>query len=231
LKNTSAIIEERVRFGGDNRLAGVLSYPDGDAPKLAVLLCSPHPNFAGDMENNVIVALAEEFSAAALTLRFDYRGIGQSQIELPTGVGLFDYWDTIEQTLDYRDPLIDVAEAADSLWDIGGELPMVAVGYSFGAVTGTRTAVGDSRFVGMVGVAAPFTRIEFEHLANCSKPCLMISGSDDFVYSPQVVDCLEMNAGDKLIMDRLPHVDHFFRRQERMLADRVAKFVDGLRSR
>ena len=229
--NATAIIQERVRFGEGGRLAGVLAYPENNAPQLAVLLCSPHPNFAGDMENNVIVALAEKLSASNVTLRFDYRGIGQSRIDLPTGVGLFDYWDTIEQTLDYREPMLDTSDAADALWGMSGELPMLAAGYSFGAVTGTRTAIGDSRFVGMVGIAAPFMRIPFEHLSNCPKPCLMISGVDDFVYSPEAVRELIDIAGDQLVMDRLEGGDHFFRRQEPMLADRIVKFTDELRSR
>jgi alpha/beta superfamily hydrolase len=218
-----------VRFGDAGRLAGVLAYSENDTPGLAVLLCSPHPNFAGDMENNVIVALAEKLSAGAVSLRFDYRGIGQSRIDLPPAVGLFDYWDTIEQTLDYHEPMLDTSDAADALWEMGGGLPMVAVGYSFGAVTGTRIAVADSRFIGMVGIAAPFSRIGFEHLSNCPKSCLMISGADDFVYSPDVADELIKNAGHRVVMDRLDGADHFFRRQEQMLASRVARFIDGLR--
>ena len=223
--NATSIIQERVRFGDGGRLCGVLSYPEDETPSAAVLLCSPHPNFAGDMENNVILALAERLSASAVTLRFDYRGIGESRIELPAGVGLFDYWDEIEQTLDYRDPLIDTADASAALWEMSDHLPMVAVGYSFGAVTGTQKAIHDCRFVGMAGVAAPFTRVPFEHLRNCPKPCLMVSGSDDFVYSPEVVAQVAHDGGNKLTVERLQHVDHFFRQQETMLADRVARFV------
>jgi alpha/beta superfamily hydrolase len=229
MDTATPVIQERVRLGDGGRLDGVLSYPADDAPPArAVLLCSPHPNFAGDMENNVIVALAERLAADAVTLRFDYHGIGQSHIDLPAGISLFDYWDEIEQTLDYTAPLADTRQAADALFAMSGGLPMIAVGYSFGAVTGTQTAVRDPRFAAMVGVAAPFTRIGFEHLGSCGKPCLMLSGSDDFVYDPAVAARLARAGGASVVVERVEGADHFFRRQEAMLAARVAQFVEAV---
>ena len=61
-------IEEQITIPSDGvRLAGVLGYPEDGVPAYSVLLCPPHPNFAGDMDNNVIAALAREFSRDALT--------------------------------------------------------------------------------------------------------------------------------------------------------------------
>ncbi len=224
------VIQERIRFGDDDRLSGVLAYPVDREPARAVLLCSPHPNFAGDMENNIIAALAERLANDAITLRFDYRGIGQSRIELPLGSSTYDYWDNIEQTLDYTDPLQDAAEAADELARICGHLPMIAVGYSFGAVTGTQMAAHDPRFIAMVGIGAPFKRIAFAHLADCPKPCLMISGTADFVYMPDVAARLSASAGIKLLMDRVEGADHFFRQQEDLLEDRIRRFCQPIKS-
>ena len=34
------------------------------------------------MHNNVVEALAEHFAADSVVLRFDYRGVGQSKIDL-----------------------------------------------------------------------------------------------------------------------------------------------------
>ena len=49
-----SVIEETIRFAsGPNTLCGVLAYAPQGMPKCAVLLCSPHPHFAGDMDNNV----------------------------------------------------------------------------------------------------------------------------------------------------------------------------------
>ena len=90
-----AIVEERVTFAsGSLRLAGVLAYPQEAAPERAVLVCSPHPHFAGDMNNNVVSAVARHLAGQAVVLRFDYRGVGESEIVLGPEESAFDYWTT-----------------------------------------------------------------------------------------------------------------------------------------
>jgi alpha/beta superfamily hydrolase len=219
------VVYERIRFGPDRYLAGVLGYPlDGD-PKWAVLICSPHPNFGGDMENNVVAALAGRLSQEAVTLRFDYRGVGGSRIDLRPGLSVFDYWEDIEQTLDYREPLADTGAAVDELSLLTSGLPMIAVGYSFGAIMGTRMAVRDRRLVAMVGISPPLKRVGFEHLSDCRKACLLVSGQDDFVFDADAARNLVDAAGPNLTFER-PLGDHFFVGLEADLADRIARFVD-----
>ena len=219
------VVYERIRFGPDQYLAGVLGYPlDGD-PKWAVMICSPHPNFGGDMENNVVAALAGRLSQEAVTLRFDYRGVGGSRIDLRPGLSVFDYWEDIEQTLDYREPLADTGAAVDELSLLTSGLPMIAVGYSFGAIMGTRIAVRDRRLVAMVGISPPLKRVGFEHLSDCRKPCLLVSGQDDFVFDADAARNLVDAAGPNLTFER-PLGDHFFVGLEADLADRIARFVD-----
>ena len=224
--NQANTIQERVRFGQDGRLAGVLHYPASAAPRRAVLLCSPHPNFAGDMDNNVIRLLAEQMSSDAVVLRFDYRGIGESRINLPPGVSVFDYWADTEQACNYAEALADTADAADELWRICGQRPLLVVGYSFGALTGTRTTLADARFAAMVGISPPLKRIAFEFLADCPKPCLMLSGEGDFSYDADVAARLAAAAGDRLILEVLADRDHFFRGHEESLGNRVMDFLD-----
>ena len=225
MTQTEPVIQERVYFGEAGRLAGVLHYPAHAAPRYAVLLCPPHPNFAGDMDNNVIRALAEGLATDAVVLRFDYRGIGDSRIDLPPGLSVFDYWEEIEQAREYTDALADTATAADELHRLSGGLPMVAVGYSFGSVTATLTALRDSRFTAMVGIAPPLQRVAFEFLADCPRPCLIVSGEDDFVHEPDVAARLIASAGSQLVFERLKGMDHFFRDQEDMLIQRVIRFI------
>src|SRR5512143_649679 len=109
-------IEEYITFSsGSLQLRGVLAYPEEAAPGRAVLMCSPHPHFAGDMNNNVICAVARRLAARAVVLRFDYRGVGDSEISLAPDISVFDYWTDIEQIKDYREPVLDVASAARAL--------------------------------------------------------------------------------------------------------------------
>jgi hypothetical protein len=217
-------MQEKIRFGKNEYLAGILSYPADGNPTRAVLVCSPHPNFGGDMENNVVAALAERFSAEAITLRFDYRGVGASRIDLPPGLSVFDYWENVEQTLDYAEPLADTAAAVNALSLASRGLPMIAVGYSFGAVMATRLAVQNPSIIAMAGISPPLKRVGFEHLTDCRKPCLLVSGQDDFVYDAQAAKKLVEAAGRNLSLER-PVADHFFVGLEAELANRVADFV------
>jgi alpha/beta superfamily hydrolase len=217
------LMHEQIRFGKDEYLSGVLSYPATGNPVRAVLVCSPHPNFGGDMENNVVTALAERLSQDAIVLRFNYRGVGQSRIGLASGLSVFDYWENVEQTLDYAEPLADTAEAADELAAHSAGMPILAVGYSFGAIMATRVAVPDPRIIAMAGISPPLKRVAFEHLADCRKPCLLVSGLDDFVHDAEVATRLIDAAGRNLAFER-PAADHFFIGVEADLADRVARF-------
>jgi alpha/beta superfamily hydrolase len=224
----SQVIEESLRLGEFGRLSGVLHYPPEAAPSCAVLLCSPHPNFAGDMDNNVIRSLARRLSEQLIVLRFDYRGVGSSEISLPQGESVFDYWDQVEQTRDYAGALDDTRDAADTLYRLSDGLPMVAVGYSFGSVTGLTTAIKDRRFIGAVGIAPPYLRISFDFLADCAKPCLMLSGEGDFVFDATTAATLASIGGSNLRLEQLCGMDHFFRGHELVLADRAESFIRQL---
>jgi uncharacterized protein len=222
---TEQIVEEQIRFA-DGRLAGILGYPAAGAPRRAVLLCSPHPHFAGDMHNNVVEAAARELSGQAVTLRFDYRGVGDSRIDLPAGVSVFDYWDKVETSGDYSDAGADAAAAADALLDAAGALPTAAVGYSFGAVVALRLALAGINARAMVGVAPPVARVGMEFLADCGKPCLLISNTGDFVYSADAMAVLSAAGGPLLEVEAEDEGDHFFRGREGELAGRIALFLE-----
>jgi uncharacterized protein len=228
--DATAIIEEQVRFGAGPALTGILGYPAGGGaaePVRAVLLCSPHPHFAGDMNNNVIKALACGLAADSVALRFDYRGVGDSQVELPDGLSVFDYWDEVERTKDYRDALADIGSACAELTRIAAGLPLFVVGYSFGAATGLTFGLDCPAVRAMAGISPPLTRVDFGFLAECpsAKPCLLLCGKNDFVYSPAEAARLAGASAAGLIVEQLDGSDHFFRGQEDDLCRRVRKFL------
>jgi len=220
------ICEERITFpNGSLTLSGVLSYPEQARPRYAVLLCAPHPNFAGNMENNVIQALSREFGSRAMTLRFDYRGIGASEIELPAELSSFDYWTDIEESKNYTDPLTDVVAAARALEESAAGLPLVVVGYSFGAIIGLLGEKSISSVRALVGIAPPLKRYPFTFLSDCRTPCLLLSGRDDFVFDESAAErsawpaCVTQNV--------LDGHDHFFRESEGVATSHARAFVES----
>lgn len=223
------IIEERITFINDEglQLAGILSYPDQIEPLYALLLCPPHPHFAGNMDNNVICEIARKLAERAVTLRFDYRGVGNSQINLSGGLSVFDYWSDIEETKDFTDAIKDVSAAAQTLCSATSKLdiPFFVIGYSFGAAMGLLYAHVNENVCGMVAIAPPLGKVSFEFLSSCSKPSLFLIGTGDFLYSAEKTEQLRQTLTSNTKVEVLENADHFFREDENILARKVDEFI------
>lgn len=225
-----AVLEEQVTFSsGALRLRGVLSYPEQAAPEHAVLLCSPHPHFAGDMNNNVICSVARRLAARCAVLRFDYRGVGDSEINPAPGVSVFDYWSAVEETRDYRDAVEDVSAAARTLHNATQSLNigLSVAGYSFGAATGMLFAHRDDSVRKMVAVAPPLGKVSFAFLSDCRKPALHLVGRNDFLYSDESFALFRRSVGPAATVVLLDEADHFFRGDEDAVARRIEDYVLG----
>jgi alpha/beta superfamily hydrolase len=222
--------EEHVTFlCGAVRLRGVLSYPEQARPEHAVLLCSPHPHFAGDMNNNVICAVARHLAARCVVLRFDYRGVGESEIVLGPDESAFDYWNALEETRDYGAAVEDVAAAAQALraatasFDVG----LSVVGYSFGAATGLLFGQRHSRVRKMVAVAPPLGKVSFAFLSDCRKPSLHLVGKNDFLYTEEKMAAFRQSVGPAARIVVLEEADHFFRGDEDLVARQIEEYLLG----
>lgn len=124
--------ERSVHFSASDGtvLVGDLSVPS--SPRAAVVLLHPHPQYGGDRHNPVIAALHAALPSAAIaSFRFDFRS------EFTGGAG--------EQ--------LDAVAAIDTVVAEVPDVPIVSVGYSFGAwiALGTRHA----RLDAVVAIAPP----------------------------------------------------------------------------
>ncbi len=73
--------------GAAGRIEALRDAPDGASKGLAII-CHPHPLFGGTMDNKVVQTLARACVQTGWTaLRFNFRGIGQSQGAYSEGVG------------------------------------------------------------------------------------------------------------------------------------------------
>lgn len=225
---TDRIIEERVLFrSGPLQLTGILSYPDCAEPQRRVLMCSPHPHFAGNMDNNVIREVAQVMAQNSLVLRFDYRGVGDSRIDLDPGVSAFDYWDELEQTKRYEDAVDDVAAAWECLtaFESGSIVSSAIVGYSFGTATACMFGCGHPEVDRIIGIAPPLGKVSFDYLASCEKPCLFVIGRDDFLFSEQRCEQFSSQLGPDSQTKIVDGCDHFFRESEGAVAELARHFI------
>jgi alpha/beta superfamily hydrolase len=190
--------EEKVFVpSGGIQLQGLLSNQGALSSKGVVILCHPHPQYGGNMHNTVIatgVRTASEEGFA--TLRFNFRGVGESG---------GSYGEGIEERQDVRAAIDYVYSMAKN-----NDLPIVVLGYSFGAWASLPVAVEDRRVKGMVAIAPPLEMYDFAFLRECKKKKLLIAGDQDLFCPAPLLKRFYEDLEEPKSLAILPGVDHFF---------------------
>jgi uncharacterized protein len=179
--------------GAGPALEGVLSVPGGATA--GVVVCHPHPCYGGDMDNHVVRVAARACAAGGLaTLRFNFRGVGDSQ----------GAWD------EGRGEREDVRSAAAWLRAALAPPARVALaGYSFGAAMAAAAAAGDTA-AGLALIAPPFAAGwgAWTPLA-VDGPVLVVAGRDDD-YCPREALARLAAAVPAVRITVIEGADHFF---------------------
>jgi alpha/beta superfamily hydrolase len=130
---------------------------------MAGIICHPHPLFGGDRFNHVVTALFDALPTAGIAaLRFDFRS------EFSGGPG---------ERLDAIAAIDEVAAAVPGV-------PIVALGYSFGALIAL--GLGDDRVAALVLVAPPLAM--GPQTAAPSVPALVLTPRHDQFSPPATSD-------------------------------------------
>lgn len=223
------IFSERVSIPfGQGHLEGVLSYEAEKSRADGILLLSPHPNFAGTMDNNVIKELAAFLSTSGfIVLRFNYPGIGESSLLLPPGMSGLDYWDQVEKEQRFEEALRPSLAVLTFLEkSLGTSLNRIhLVGYSYGAMIGLMMAEQVHSISSVTAISLPWvSRYQYGFLKQVPCRKLFISGKQDFALDPAVHQHAWPHAAEP---KRLTWVDcdHFFRKRERELAEEILAFL------
>ncbi len=146
---------------GDLRLEGALHLPDA-TPAPGVVVCHPHPQYGGEMENNVVDAACSALVERGYAgLRFNFRGVGDSAGAFDEGRG--------EQE-DARAALRYLAARPEV-----DEKRLGLVGYSFGAMVAAEVASGGLRAVALVSPLLSFGDLRVAW--GC--PALLVAGDQD----------------------------------------------------
>ncbi len=210
----------------ESLLEGQLIYHPMVEAREAVLLLSPHPHFAGTMDNNVIRSLSSSLPRAGYSvLRFNYPGVGGSSIELAAGLSAFDYWDSVEKEQRFDAALVPALAAFDFLRQcLGPSLQRVhVVGYSFGAAVGLLLTHFRPMIPSVTAISMPWiSRYSYGFLPACRGSKYFITGDRDFTYEPEVQARVWPTIPEPKDF-QLVDDDHFFRQSEERLAARVVK--------
>jgi hypothetical protein len=162
------------------------------------------------MHNNVITALAEACQQAGmLTLRFNFRGVGQSEGAHGGGEAEVD----------------DVRAAVSCLLSRQAVSTVAVVGYSFGSMVGLRAGASDARVHALVGVALPVGRRDASFLLTAHKPTLLISGDRDEVSPLAALQALVARLPGPKKLVAITGADHFFWGHESQVAQAAVAFL------
>lgn len=190
--------EEKVYIPSNEiRLEGLLRIQEASSFRGGVILCHPHPQYGGDMDHPVLTTAVEAATQEGFsTLRFNFRGVGESEGSYGEGIGERE----------------DVKAAAEYLSTRikNDPVPLILVGYSFGAWAGFPIAIEDERFKGMVGVAPPLEIYNFAFLKGCKKKKLFIVGDRDFFCPPSVLEEWYQQIEEPKSLVVISGADHFF---------------------
>jgi alpha/beta superfamily hydrolase len=196
---------------GDLSLEALLHLPDGDGPFPGAVICHPHPQYGGDMYNNVVGALIRAcLGAGVAALRFNFRGVGESEGVYDNGVG---EQDDVRAAIDHSRTFPEI--------DPGR---IVLAGYSFGAMVGLRVASHRDDLAAVVSVSNPTVRgpnVEIRLLA----PMLFVTGDRDEYCDGALLQEYRDQLGDDVTVEVLEGVDHFWWGSDGRLIEIVTAFL------
>lgn len=179
------------------KLEAILKEPTDPSARGAALVLHPHPLGGGTMHNKVVFRAASALYAAGLvTLRINFRGVGQS-------TGVYD---------EGRGERDDARAALDYLSENYPGLPITVCGFSFGARVGMEVGIADARVANLISIGTPVDKYDFSFLAGCRKPILFVHGEHDEFGNldrlRELVSEVAVNTDAQLVV--IPSAGHFF---------------------
>ena len=197
--------EKRLIAGPAGQVECAIDGPaEGVVPRGLALICHPNPSQGGTMDNKVVQTLARAFVQLGYrAVRFNFRGIGQSQGAWDEGRGEID---------DAMAVLAAVREAGEVL---------VLAGFSFGGYIASQAALrlpADQKPQRMALVGPATSRFD---TATVPADTLVIHGEiDDVVPLAAVLDWARPQSLPVIVV---PGVGHFFHGQLPLLKNLVLR--------
>jgi alpha/beta superfamily hydrolase len=164
-------------------------------PRLAAVVCHPHPLFGGTMHNKVVFQAAKALHRHGVpVLRFNFRGAGLSE-------GVHDRGEGERE---------DVRTALNYLAEEFPGLSILLAGFSFGSQVGLEVGCADSRVKDLIALGIPVDNSNMSFLGACSKPKLLVQGANDQFGSREHVELLFHTLPEPKELLFVENADHFF---------------------
>lgn len=184
--------------GPAGRLEAVIEQ-GSESPAFVAIVCHPHPLFGGTMDNKVVTTLTRLVrDKGGVVVRFNFRGVGESQGAYSDGIG---------ETED----LLAVHSWLRQQWP---GLPLWLAGFSFGSFVAARGAdilnANGEPVNNLLLVAPPVHHYPFTDIETTGCPVTVVQGEEDEVVPAEQV--FQWAGATPLQPDliRFPECGHFF---------------------
>ncbi|MBI1309388.1 MAG: alpha/beta fold hydrolase [Proteobacteria bacterium] len=200
--------------GPAGRLEGKYFAQKNNESPIAVIL-HPHPLHGGTMNNKTTYRLFETFVRHGFSvLRFNFRGVGNSEGTFDNGVG----------------ELSDAAAALDWLHAQHSHTPEIwLAGFSFGSWITLQMLMRRPDLKRFVAVAPPMGLYDFTFLSPCPTSGLVVYGTADEITAPQDTENMlkktTRQKGITISAAKIIGADHFFINQQDDLAATVGAYI------
>jgi alpha/beta superfamily hydrolase len=166
------------------------------------------------MYNNVLGGLQGALVQGGFsTLRFNFRGVGGSE-----GV----YGEGVDEIEDVR------SAVAFCTAEMGADVSLYLLGYSFGAYVGVKGVARDERIKALMCISPPVAIYDFAALNDEVKPKLIVTGERDVIAPVGPVEELYLSLPQPKMLHIVTGADHFWWGMEDRVADYVIDFLQVL---
>ena len=204
-------IRKLMLAGHAGQLEAILSIPAA-GPRAVAVVCHPHPLYGGTMDNKVVHYTSRALNDMGVaTLRFNFRGVGNSQGEHDHAVGEID----------------DCLVAAQWMREQYPEKGLILAGFSFGAYVAARAASA-SDVMALISIAPAVTMYDFSRVQLSDIPWLLVQGDADEVVPPDAVRSWAV--ANRRITEQawLAGAGHFFHGRLPELAGYIREWIEGI---
>ncbi len=194
----ASIIQKFFVDGPAGRLETILAEPKSKPCGIAII-AHPHPLYGGTMDNKVVYTLFNTLLELDLiTVKFNFRGVGNSAGIYDNGIGEVDDVVTITRTIcnQFNNQLT--------------HLPLLLAGFSFGGAIQAHAAQHLNP-QHLILVAPSVANLNAPLVHNQARHILVIHGDQDDVVPLQTV--LDWATPQSLAVEIIPGAEHFFHGQ------------------
>jgi alpha/beta superfamily hydrolase len=169
-------------------LESILEEPEAGRPRLAVLVCHPHPLYGGTMHNKVVYRMARALRhRGAVVLRFNFRKVGEVEAGME-----------------------DASAALGWLRNSYPDLPYALAGFSFGSRVITRMGCESPGARFLLAAGFPTRWGGADYLETCATPKIIIQSTND-QYGPRAeLEPMYATFAEPKQLHWIEAQDHFF---------------------